>query len=36
MSPRVRRIAWFVGLYVAALAVFAGVTYALRALVPGG
>lgn len=36
MSERVRRIAWFVGLYVVALAAFAGVVYALRAIMPGG
>ncbi len=36
MSARLRRIAWFVGLYVVALVAFAGVVYGLRAIVPGG
>ena len=35
MSTRMRRIAWFVGLYVAAMAVFWMFTYGLRAIVPG-
>jgi hypothetical protein len=36
MSERMRRIAWFLGLYVVALVVFAGLVYGLRAIVPGG
>jgi hypothetical protein len=36
MSERMRRIAWFVGLYVVALGAFAAVVYTLRAIVPGG
>lgn len=36
MSERMRRIAWFVGLYVVALVAFTGLVYGLRAIVPGG
>lgn len=33
MPGRVRRLAWFAGLYVASLGVFSALVYALRALV---
>ncbi len=36
MSPRARRVLWFLGLYAASLGIFTALVYGLRALVGAG